>query len=98
MEYKKRLELHTGEAFGLLVPSCQKDIPILGIIFDTCGFPQHTSDGSERTVFTVMMGGKWFENLFGLDPNPKDLENLAIQQIKQILIIWLFSEMQQQFL
>ena len=85
VEYDKRLELHTGEAFGLLVPSCQKDVPILGIIFDTCAFPQHISDGSERTIFTVMMGGKWFENLFGPDPNPKDLENLATQQVKQIL-------------
>ena len=87
VEYDEKLELSTGEAFGLLVPSSQKHVPILGIIFDTCTFPQQLSNGAEKTVFTVMMGGKWFKDLFGNDPNPKDLEDVALEQIKAMLKI-----------
>ena len=27
-------------AFGFLVPSSEKNVPILGVIYDTCSFPQ----------------------------------------------------------
>lgn len=87
VEYDGKLELCTGEAFGLLVPSCQKDIPILGIIFDSCSFPQHTLDNSEKSIFTVMMGGKWFDSLFGSNPKIEDIENMAVEHIKNILNI-----------
>ena len=90
VEYDGKLEdltALTGEAFGLLVPSSQKEIPILGIIFDTCAFPQRTLNGSEKSVFTVMMGGKWFDSLFGSNPQIKDIENTAVAQIKHILKI-----------
>ena len=87
VEYSGKIHLHTGEAFGLLVPSSQKDIPILGIIFDTCAFPQKDENGCEKTVFTVMMGGAWFESQFHDNPDPKNLENIALEQIRTILRI-----------
>ena len=87
VEYSGKIHLHTGEAFGLLVPSSQKDIPILGIIFDTCAFPQKDENGCEKTVFTVMMGGAWFESQFHDNPDPKNLENIALEQIRTILKI-----------
>ena len=87
VEYDGKLSLPTGEAFGVLVPSNQEHIPILGIIFDTCSFPQSTSENLEKSIFTVMMGGKWFDNLFGSSPEMELLENLATEQIQNILNI-----------
>lgn len=85
IEYDGKIDLPTGEGFGLLVPSSEKDIPILGIIFDTCAFPQTTSGNSPKTIFTVMMGGSWFRSLFGPDPKTSDLANIALEQLKSIL-------------
>lgn len=67
------------EAFGFLVPSSQK-LPILGVVYDTCSFPQ-----GDRTIVTVMMGGKWFESLFGKDPKEDTLLKTALQQIESVL-------------
>merc|ERR1712008_424176 len=69
-------------AFGFLVPSSEKNVPILGVIYDTCSFPQ-----GDTTIFTVMMGGAWFNQLFGQNPNPKDLESIALEHLKNILKI-----------
>jgi len=69
-------------AFGFLVPSSEKNVPILGVIYDTCSFPQ-----GDATIFTVMMGGAWFNQLFGQNPNPKDLESIALEHLKNILKI-----------
>ena len=66
--------------FGFLVPSNQVDVPILGVIFDTCSFPQHN-----QTIFTVMLGGFWFEKLFGKNPNPSDLESIALENLRKIM-------------
>ena len=60
-------------AFGFLVPSSEKNVPILGVIYDTCSFPQ-----GDTTIFTVMMGGAWFNQLFGQNPNPKGFSILHI--------------------
>ena len=60
-------------AFGFLVPSSEKNVPILGVIYDTCSFPQ-----GDTTIFTVMMGGAWFNKLFGQNPNPKGFSILHI--------------------
>ena len=80
VEYQGKLELDCGPGFGLLVPSNQKDVKVLGIIFDTCMFPQ-----GDRTVFTVMMGGRWFEPHFGQNPTIPDIEACAVQNIGRIL-------------
>lgn len=69
------------EAFGFLVPSTQ-GLPILGAVFDTCSFSQ-----GDRTVVTVMMGGSWFESLFGKNPTKEDLYQVAMNQIRDVLNI-----------
>lgn len=73
------------QAFGFLVPSCQP-YPILGITFDSCCFREH--DGAnEHTRLTVMMGGRWFERLFG-NPNSvssEDLLQIALDAVRRHL-------------
>lgn len=68
-------------AFGILVPPSEK-IPILGIIFDSCIFPQKTS-----TVLTVMMGGAWFDEYFGKNCSKEYFLNTAVEHVKKMLKI-----------
>jgi oxygen-dependent protoporphyrinogen oxidase len=70
-------------AFGFLIPPSE-DKPILGVIFDTCSFPQ-----SDFTVLTVMMGGRWFESRLGLGPKPSSdsILKIALTEIRSILKI-----------
>lgn len=77
--YKADLLEHDG--FGLLVPPIE-NLPILGIIFDSCCF-----DMEGHTVLTVMCGGKWFEKWFGKDPNEQQLLEVATEQVRKILKI-----------
>lgn len=72
--------LFPDPAFGFLVPSTEKNVPILGVIYDSCTFPQFGN-----TVLTVMMGGAWFHPLFGQSPDIKDLERVAVDQVQKIL-------------
>ncbi|TRY76568.1 hypothetical protein TCAL_00132 [Tigriopus californicus] len=69
------------EAFGFLVPSNQP-VRILGTTFDTCAFPQ-----GNKTIFTVMMGGKWFQELFGENPSPDSLGEIALSELRHIMNI-----------
>lgn len=71
--------LVTKPAFGYLVPSTEPG-KVLGVIFDTCGFPQEN-----RTVLTVMMGGYWFESLFGSNPSKESLLATAVEEVKSTL-------------
>ncbi len=48
------------EGFGFLVPPGQ-GLPVLGVVFDSCGFPQE----QDEIILTVMMGGHLFSQLFG---------------------------------
>lgn len=66
------------DAFGFLVPPSQK-IPLLGVIFDTCSFPQE-----DWTVLTAMVGGKWFDEQIG-KKSEKEILDLVISQMKSIL-------------
>ncbi|XP_035989254.1 protoporphyrinogen oxidase [Fundulus heteroclitus] len=50
--------------FGHLVPSCE-DPGLLGIVYDSVPFPQHNRPHGQTTRLTVMMGGAWFQNVFG---------------------------------
>eukprot|EP00095_Tigriopus_kingsejongensis_P010742 snap_masked-scaffold277_size226016-processed-gene-0.8 protein:Tk10742 transcript:snap_masked-scaffold277_size226016-processed-gene-0.8-mRNA-1 annotation:"protoporphyrinogen oxidase" len=68
------------EAFGFLVPSNQRDTRILGAIFDSCSFPQ-----GDKSIFTVMMGGKWFNSLFGSHAKPDDLAAIAVEELRRIM-------------
>ncbi|KAG5870504.1 hypothetical protein JTB14_006836 [Gonioctena quinquepunctata] len=74
-------KLISNEGFGFLVPPSEK-LPILGVTFDSCCFPN-----GENTVLTVMMGGTWFEELFGKNPSEKVLFKTAMDQLKTILNI-----------
>ncbi|KAM0726926.1 Protoporphyrinogen oxidase [Formica fusca] len=69
------------QAFGFLVPP-KENLPLLGVIFDSCVFPQKSS-----TVLTVMMGGAWFEKYFGPNPSEEHLLTTALDHIKKILHI-----------
>lgn len=71
--------LVSNPGFGYLVPSTEPG-KVLGVIFDTCGFPQES-----RTVMTVMMGGYWFESLFGSNPSEESLLATAIEEVKTTL-------------
>lgn len=77
VQYKKKLNIKEG--FGILVPPKEK-LPILGITFDSCCFPH-----GDNTVLTVMMGGPWFEQLFGKNPDESLLLKTATEQLKVIL-------------
>ena len=69
-------------AFGFLVPSFEQS-NLLGITFDSCCFPQHDK-GKDITRVTCMMGGEWFDQLFGSMNNDKILEE-AVKSAKSIL-------------
>jgi oxygen-dependent protoporphyrinogen oxidase len=53
--------------FGFLVPSALKR-DILGVVFDSCVFPQHNQH-PEETRLTVMMGGAHRQDLCQLPPD-----------------------------
>ncbi|KAK6644880.1 hypothetical protein RUM43_001156 [Polyplax serrata] len=74
-------ELIDNEGFGFLVPPNQ-NIPILGVIFDSCILPQNG-----RTILTVMLGGKWFDQHFGSNTENEKLLEVAQDHIKKILNI-----------
>ena len=74
------LNIPNLDSFGFLVPSKEPE-PILGVIFDSCPFPQ------THQVFTVMMGGQWFDQIFGENPSIQDVEKLAVERLKSILSI-----------
>lgn len=76
-----RTELLEQMGFGLLVPPIE-NLPILGIIFDSCCFEM---DG--QTVLTVMCGGKWFEKWFGENPTEQQILDVALENVKKILKI-----------
>lgn len=79
LHYKSDLLEHKG--FGLLVPPIE-NLPILGIIFDSCCFEMNG-----ETVLTVMCGGKWFEHWFGKNPSESKLLEVALDNIRKILKI-----------
>lgn len=62
LEYKGKVLSY--EAPGLLVPSCE-DPHLLGILFDSCCFPQHDCQYENKTRITCLLGGRWFKQLFG---------------------------------
>ncbi|CAH1247353.1 PPOX [Branchiostoma lanceolatum] len=77
-----------SEGFGYLVPSGEPE-RILGVVFDSSIFPQHNRPSSATTRLTVMMGGTWFNQLFG-DPDKVDsslLLDVAVTTVGQHLKI-----------
>lgn len=76
-QYGKKLNIVEG--FGFLVPPKEK-LPILGVTFDSCCFPRENN-----TVLTVMLGGAWYEELFGKNPDENTILNTAKEQLQKIL-------------
>lgn len=72
-------QLISKDAFGFLVAP-KENLPILGVIYDSCCFPK-----DNHTLLTVMMGGYWFKQQFGLNPADEDLFNVALSQVQKIL-------------
>lgn len=68
-------------AFGFLVPPIENS-PILGVVFDSCCMPDQNG-----TVLTVMLGGKWYEEKFGINTTENNLLHIAKNEIKAILNI-----------
>ncbi|XP_034029826.1 protoporphyrinogen oxidase [Thalassophryne amazonica] len=60
--------------FGHLVPSSE-DRGVLGVVYDSLVFPQHNRQTGQTTRLTVMMGGAWFQEVFG-DPDQVPVEHL----------------------
>lgn len=76
LAYKGKVMNH--DAFGFLIPPSQ-GLPILGVIFDSCNFPQ-----GDWTVLTVMLGGRWFDKYIG-QKSESDIFKLVKEQIKTIM-------------
>ncbi|XP_069573352.1 protoporphyrinogen oxidase [Brachyistius frenatus] len=62
LEYEGSVLPVTG--FGHLVPSSE-DRGLLGVVYDSVPFPQHNRPDGHTTRLTVMMGGAWFQEVFG---------------------------------
>ncbi|XP_014673322.1 PREDICTED: protoporphyrinogen oxidase-like isoform X2 [Priapulus caudatus] len=84
LEYKGR-PVKT-EGFGYLIPSSEK-AKILGVVFDSCAFPQLDRNDGEYSRFSCLMGGAWFEELYGnadsVDPNT--LLDVAVESMRNHL-------------
>ncbi|PVD18355.1 hypothetical protein C0Q70_20904 [Pomacea canaliculata] len=50
------------QGFGHLLPSSENPY-VLGIVYDSCTFPEHNRKDKPSTRLTVMLGGSWFNKL-----------------------------------
>jgi oxygen-dependent protoporphyrinogen oxidase len=65
------------QGFGFLVPISDQDLNVIGVVFDSCSFPEHNNN----TILTAMMGGHAFER-FGKNA---DFVDLAAADIEKVL-------------
>lgn len=79
--FKKNILLQKG--FGYLVPHREKQ-PIIGVVWDSCTFPQHNKY-PEETRLTVMIGGSRQAELVNQDA--KSLQELAYNTLVKHLNI-----------
>ena len=78
LEYSGQLLQEPG--FGYLIPSCEPAGGVLGVIFDTCSFPQ-----GDRTILTVMSGGAEMERWYGARPDRDDVLQAALTEVRRTL-------------
>ena len=45
----------------------------------------HHTDSNGNSIFTVMMGGRWFSSTLGEDPSAARVEGLAVEHLKKII-------------
>nr|XP_033494729.1 protoporphyrinogen oxidase isoform X2 [Epinephelus lanceolatus] len=74
LEYEGSILPVTG--FGHLLPSSE-DPGLLGVVYDSVPFPQHNRSNGQTTRLTVMMGGAWFQEVFGAPEAVTDEHLLA---------------------
>ncbi|XP_049439140.1 protoporphyrinogen oxidase isoform X1 [Epinephelus fuscoguttatus] len=74
LEYEGSILPVTG--FGHLLPSSE-DPGLLGVVYDSVPFPQHNRSNGQTTRLTVMMGGAWFQEVFGAPEAVTDERLLA---------------------
>lgn len=65
------------EGFGHLIPSTENK-GVLGVVYDSVPFPQHNSPDGVTTRLTVMMGGAWFQEVFGSPDTVSEESLLAV--------------------
>uniref|UniRef100_A0A8C5ATJ1 Protoporphyrinogen oxidase n=1 Tax=Gadus morhua TaxID=8049 RepID=A0A8C5ATJ1_GADMO len=65
------------EGFGHLIPSTENK-GVLGVVYDSVPFPQHNSPKGVTTRLTVMMGGAWFQEVFGSPDTVSEESLLAV--------------------
>ncbi|CAG0879281.1 unnamed protein product [Cyprideis torosa] len=80
LEYPEEIIGKNINGFGYLIPSFEAEAICLGVIFDRSNLPK-------RRVFTVMMGGAWFRELFGTDPDEEFLLAAARREVETRLDI-----------
>ncbi|XP_061571486.1 protoporphyrinogen oxidase-like isoform X1 [Cololabis saira] len=68
--------------FGHLVPSWE-DQGVLGVVYDSIPFPEHDRAGDPSTRLTVMLGGVWFQDVFG-DPRAVSAESLLARAVDAV--------------
>ncbi|KAH9487680.1 hypothetical protein Btru_069863 [Bulinus truncatus] len=80
LEYKENVLPVQG--FGHLLPSSENG-PVLGVVYDSCTYPEHNRKGSpDSTRITVMLGGSWYNELLSPDgtlPSGSDIVWMASQ-------------------
>ncbi|XP_052790035.1 protoporphyrinogen oxidase-like [Mya arenaria] len=74
--------------FGHLLPSLE-DKSLLGVIYDSCTFPEHDRTDKPSSRYTVMMGGAWYDHLTEVVPSMTEdaLGRYAVSALKKQLNI-----------
>ncbi|GJQ82916.1 Ppox [Trypoxylus dichotomus] len=80
LKYNKRLLEEDGFGF-LVVP--KENLPLLGVIYDSCCFPCHDS-----TILTAMLGGFRFDQYFTAKTTDKEVLALTLKHLEKILKIF----------
>lgn len=68
--------------FGFLVPTIE-NLPILGVSFDSCFFPDSSGSSSKQSRITVMLGGDRHKEL--INYSDKEIQNIAVTQLMSCL-------------
>ncbi|KAJ3274955.1 hypothetical protein HDV01_001819 [Terramyces sp. JEL0728] len=77
-----------SKGFGFLVPQSESDnLDIIGVVYDSCSFPEHSTGSGTHTRMTVMMGGHAFESKF---KNPdtvskNHLLDVSLESVEKVL-------------
>ncbi|XP_018318471.1 protoporphyrinogen oxidase [Agrilus planipennis] len=82
LEYDKKLPIKPG--FGFLVPP-KENLPILGVIFDSCCFEHYPNEFENRTLLTVMLGGRWYDKYFDRSSGDEEILNITFKHLATIL-------------